>query len=111
VTAYTDGKRAEYRVRDDLIAEGYCHLMTAAGSKGSADLLMAKPGQRLWVQVKRGSKATLGPAARERLIRDAQLAAAVPLLAVVEPRKPIRYVRVWETRLTDWTPDEVGAAT
>lgn len=106
----TDGRRREYKVRDDLILQGWEFIARAAASKGPADLVMAhlEHGVAL-VQVGSRSK-TLGPADRERLCHASELCSALPLLAIVVPREPIRYVVVtrdvpskwpeWPTRLT-----------
>lgn len=104
------GRDREYKVRDALKADGYKFLMRAAASKGSADLLLAKPGEILWVQVGTGSK-RLGPAERVRFLADADLLDALPIIATVTPRQPIHYVLLAnDHHLVDWTPDRVGAA-
>ena len=102
------GRATEYKVRDDLIAHGWHFIMRAAASKGSGDLLMAHEihGAAL-VQVGRKSK-RLGPLDRDRLCSDADLIGALPLLAVVIPRQPIRYwhVNIGQPRGWDsWTPE------
>ena len=103
------GRATEYRVRDLFIANGWHHIMRAAASKGSGDLLMGHP---LWggalIQVGRDSK-RLGPADRERLCHDAELIGALALLAIAVPRKPLVVWQVdrgkpayWER----WDPDD-----
>ena len=52
------GYRAEYRCRELLAADGYL-VWKSAGSLTCADLIAAKPGEWLLVQVKAG-EATLG---------------------------------------------------
>lgn len=90
----TQGRAREYKVRDELIGHGWHFIMRAAASKGSGDLLMGHPhhGAAL-VQVGTGSK-TLGPADRDRFVTDADLIGALPILATVIPREPIRYHHV-----------------
>jgi hypothetical protein len=86
----TTGRTREYRVRDEMIADGWHFIMRAAASKGPADLAMAHPDHGLaLVQVGSKSK-TLGPADRERLCDAAQLCSALPLLAVVVSRERTR---------------------
>lgn len=85
------GRRIEWLVRDDLAANGYT-VMRAAGSKGAVDLFAVKPGQALFVQVKRSG--TLPPAQWNRLFDLAQMIDAVPVLAEKLPRQPIRYYRL-----------------
>ena len=104
------GARRERMVRDAMIRDGWEFIARAAASKGPADLVMAhlEHGVAL-VQVGSKSKA-LGPADRERLCHAAELCSALPLLAIVVPRQPIRYFVVtrdtaskwpeWPTRLT-----------
>lgn len=99
----SDGRRREHKVRDDLKAHGWEFVMRAAASKGAADLLMAHPehGPAL-VQV--GSKTkTLGPDDRERLCHVADLCSALPLLAIVTPRRPITYYVVTRDIPSTWT--------
>jgi len=98
----TDGRRREYKVRDDMTEDGWHYIMRAAGSKGAADLLLAHPfhGAAL-VQVGSKSKA-LGPAERERLCYAADLCSALPLLAIVIPRQPIAYWLVTRDTPAKW---------
>lgn len=103
----TQGRRREYYVRDHLITHGWRPVMRAAGSKGSADLLMvhAAHGPAL-IQV--GSKSKeLGPTDRARLLADATDCGALAILAVVVPRQPIRYWQVVSgvpKTWPEWTP-------
>lgn len=86
----SSGRAREYRVRDEMIADGWHFIMRAAASKGPADLAMAHPEHGLaLVQVGSKSK-TLGPADRERLCNAADLCSAIPLLAVIRPREKTR---------------------
>lgn len=81
----TNGRAREYRCRDKFIAAGWRQIMRAAGSKGSADLLVAHPehGAAL-VQVGTSGK-YLPPAARIRFITDAEMCGALPLVAITGP--------------------------
>jgi hypothetical protein len=80
----TSGRAREWRVRDDLIGHGFELVMRAAGSKGAADLALARDDVGLvLVQVGTVSKA-LGPGDRARFLRVAHLASAVPVLATVD---------------------------
>lgn len=87
----TQGRSREYQVRDAMAAAGWVPIMRAAASKGAGDLLMGHPvrGGAL-VQVGTESK-RLGPADRERFVYAADLIAAIPVLAVVVPRRGITY--------------------
>jgi hypothetical protein len=82
MSSATNGRAREHRVRDHLVSHGWKAIMRSAGSKGSADLLVAHPthGAAL-VQVGTAGK-TLGPADRERFCTDADLCGALPILAV-----------------------------
>lgn len=88
---YRDGRRDEYKARDDLIANGYS-LIRSAGSKGAVDLIAVKPGEVLFVQVKRTTAP--GPAAWNKLWDLAAMAGAVPILATTPLRRPIAYQRL-----------------
>ena len=116
MTNYTRGQYAQYRVRDDLIDNGY-RVVTAAGSKGVADLVAFKPGQVLLVQVKNKAGA-LPPKERAGLIDLARylngyrLQWALPIAAAAVSRRPIAYrllTGIEPGDFTNWTPDEVGA--
>lgn len=104
----TSGRAREHRVAKNLTAHGWRQVMRAAGSKGSADLLMchAVHGAAL-IQVGAASK-TLGPAARARFVADAEDCGALALLAVVLPGRGVSYFEVslglpatWHR----WTPE------
>lgn len=101
------GRSREYRVRDEMIANGWAFIVRAAASKGPADLIMAHPFEGVaLVQVGSVSK-VLGPADRERLVAAAELCSAFALLAVVVPRHPIRYWHVTRdipSRWQEWSP-------
>jgi Holliday junction resolvase len=113
---YANGAAFENRVGANLQADGY-RWIRAAGSKGAADIWAAKPGQLLFVSVKR-TKGNIGPAERAALVK---LAASIrtPTLETLpivahqpEPRKPIRWRLLTGTGpgdWVDWTPDQVAA--
>lgn len=84
MTHYTDGRRFEYDVRNDLEADGYW-VIRAAGSKTKADLVAIKPGQLLIIQCKRNNK--VGPAERAEIIRIAAMIDGVPVVAYKQPRR------------------------
>lgn len=85
-----------------MIRSGWLPLFRAAGSKGPADIGMMHPTHGLaLVQVGSRSK-TLGPADRERLCYAADLCSALPLLAIVIPREPIRYFVVTRETASKW---------
>ena len=96
------GREREHRVARDMARGGWRLVMRAAGSKGSADLLMvsAEHGAAL-VQVGSRSK-TLGPADRERLMDAAELCGALALLAIVVPRRGITYYQVTRDIPSKW---------
>ena len=103
----TIGRAYEYKVRDDMKAHGWVHIMRAAASKGPADLILAHPqyGVAL-VQVGTKSK-TLGPDDRARLVTASRLCSALSILAVVVPRQPIRYwlvTRDVPSAWDEWSP-------
>ena len=115
MTKYNDGRRFEWKVRDDLTAQGY-DVIRSAGSKSKVDLLAFKPGQVLLVQVKRKPGA-LAPAERMELLR---LAALLPTVALPvqayqpAPRRPIAYAVLTGPGPRDrrpWMPDEVASCT
>jgi hypothetical protein len=67
--------------------------MRAAGSKGAADLALVHPEHGLaWAQVGTANK-RLGPDARERLVKLAELSGALPLLITTAPGvRPKAYI-------------------
>lgn len=102
----TAGRAREHRVRDQLTAHGWAHIMRAAASKGPADLLVAHPvhGAAL-IQVGTTAK-TFGPGDRLRFVAAAELCGALAVLAQTG-RTGIRYRLVTKgPRATwcDWTP-------
>ena len=96
------GRAREHRVALDMAKYGVRQIMRAAGSKGSADLLMVSDLHGLaLVQVGTRNK-TLGPAARKRFVADAADASALPLLAVTTPGVGVRYWWVTNMRPSSW---------
>lgn len=87
---YKAGRRFEYKVRDDLTANGY-EVLRAAGSKGGSkvDLVGFKNGELLLVQCKRDGK--LPPAEWDRLVEVAWWVKAKPILAMALPRGGVAY--------------------
>lgn len=79
---YRTGREFEWRVRDDLAANGY-EVVRAAGSKGGtkADLLAFKPGQLLLVQCKR--RGVLPPIEWNRLVEVAGWVQGIAILAAI----------------------------
>lgn len=103
----TLGRAREYKVRDAMTDAGWESICRASSSKGAADLVMGHEdhGGAL-VQVGSISK-TLGPDERARLLRAAWLLSALPILAIVVPRQPIRYWLVdtgTPSTWNEWTP-------
>lgn len=112
-TNYQSGRAFEWKVRDDLTAQGY-DVIRSAGSKTKVDLLAFKHGQILLVQVKR-KRGALPPAERVELLR---LAALLPTVALPvqayqpAPRRPIAYAVLTGPGPKDrraWSPDGVMA--
>lgn len=98
----TQGRRGEYRVRDRLAADGWLLVARSAASKGAADLIMVHPDHGLALIQAGTPNKTLGPADRERLCNMADLCNALPLLAVVVPRKSIRFFQVTRDVPSKW---------
>ena len=106
VSTATDGRRREYKVRDDMVERGWLLVARSAGSKGAADLVMVHPDYGLaLVQVGPGGK-SLGPDDRERLCDMAEMCSALPILARVVARHGIEYHRVGRSLLAweRWSP-------
>ena len=109
-SGYDLGRRVEYAVIHDLIQNGYKHVR-GASSKGFADIVAVKPGQLLFVNVKRTTPP--GPAEREALLDSAAcLPGIVTPLVALGPASKLTYrrltgvgARAWEP----WTPDFEGA--
>lgn len=119
MTHYRTGRDFEYRVRDDLAANGY-EVMRAAGSKGGtkADLLAFKPGQLLLVQCKR--RGVLPPVEWNRLVEVSGWVRGIPVLAAIPANgRGIEYSRLLGPKrprarvqpIEPFTIDLPGAAT
>jgi Holliday junction resolvase len=94
MTQYEVGRKFEWKVRNDLAANGY-DVIRAAGSKGATkiDLIALKPEQILFIQAKRTG--ALPPDEWDRLVEVAAWIGAVPLLAANGVRgQGIAYTRL-----------------
>jgi hypothetical protein len=91
VNAYAQGKRLEYKVQNELRELGFV-TMRAAGSKGAVDIMAVRPGELLFVQVKRTTPP--GPAPWNLLYDMADWCGGIPVLATCLPYKPITYERI-----------------
>lgn len=104
----TSGRAREYRVRDDLINKGWTLVNRSAASKGAMDLILASEERGLiFVQAGTEKSKSLGPDDRQRFVRIAYLASAVPVIATVG-RSGIRYREVTldqPTKWPDWDPE------
>lgn len=81
MSSATSGRAREHRTRARMETHGWQQVVRAAGSKGSADLIMRHPIHGgAFIQVGTHNK-RLGPAARTRLLDDAEAFHALPLLA------------------------------
>lgn len=110
MSGYTDGRRVEYAVIEDLKDNGY-DTLRAASSKGLADVVAIKPGQVLLVNCKRTTAP--GPAERADLLRIAAAlpGVGIPLVALKPLRQPLTYRALTGPGPKDWqpwTPDEVA---
>jgi Holliday junction resolvase len=106
------GRRFEYKVRDDLKANGYW-VMKSPASKSPVDMVAIKPGQVLFVQCKLNGR--IDPAEREALYTLAWLAGGMPILAELS-RAPgqkrggvIWYRQVTPGKLFRFELDEVAS--
>lgn len=101
MSQYRQGYEAERKVRELLRVDGY-YTMRAAGSKGEVDVLALKPGELLFVQVKRNGLLPL----REwnALYEIATWANAIPLLATVAPRKSVTFHRLLSRKTPRQSP-------
>jgi Holliday junction resolvase len=113
VTAYSRGTHGEKKARRQLEEDGYL-VVESRGSHGFADLWAAKPGQLLFVQVKRSTTGYLSPLDRQVLWEKAAYAWAEPIVAFEpRPRKPMVFRRLTGVGVGDseeFVTDEVGAA-
>lgn len=109
MSAYSDGRRVEYAVIHTLTDNGY-ECLRAASSKGVADVVAFKPGEALFVNVKRTTPP--GPAERADLLRVAGFIGAVPLVAL-GPVSRLAFRELTGPGPADWvpwSPDEFGDA-
>jgi Holliday junction resolvase len=103
VNHYARGRAHEYAVRDALEAEGFW-CARAAGSKGKADIVALRAGERpVLVQVKAGGP-QVSPAEREALYGAAVLAGALPVVAHKPFRAEITYRELTGFGPKDWVP-------
>jgi len=118
MSAYGRGREAEYRVRDRLRDDGY-FVVKSGGSKTPVDLVAIKPGQVLFVQVKRGTGG-LRPPEWNTLYELAESCGAVAVLAEVPLRRPVCYWRLSGRKnvgkhrasqpMTPFVTDEIASA-
>jgi Holliday junction resolvase len=111
MSGYSDGRRIEYAAIDRLEADGY-EVTRAASSKGFADVTAIKPGEILFVSVKRTRNDS--PAGRAKLLRIAGFfpGIAVPIVAI-GPASRLQFrelVGVGPKEWRAWTPDYVEVA-
>ena len=92
MSGYARGVHAEKRTADQLRADGY-YVVESRGSHGVADLLAAKPGQVLLVQVKTG-EARLDGAWWNELADAAAKAGALAIVADWPKRGHLRLRRI-----------------
>jgi Holliday junction resolvase len=112
VSGYSDGRRVEYAVIDQLRIDGY-DTIRGASSKGLADVVGIKPGQVVLVNCKRTTMP--GPAERADLLRVASHlpGVAVPLVARKPLREPLTFVRLLSSShghytVEPWWPDDAA---
>lgn len=92
MSGYARGVYAEKRTAEQLRAEGY-YVVESRGSHGVADLMAAKPGQVLLVQVK-GGEARLDGAWWNELAAAARKAGALAIIADWPKRGHLRLRRI-----------------
>ena len=98
-TGYELGRNVEWDVVHHLTENGY-DCVRASSSKGFADVVAVKPGQALFVNVKRTRPP--GPAERAGLLRVAACIDAVPLVALRPARCRLRFRRLTGPGPNDW---------
>lgn len=102
MSGYSTGRAVEYAVRDDLTSHGYDVIRASSSKSPVGDLAAFKPGQILFVNVKRTTMP--GPAEREQLWRIAgYYMSALPIVAL-GPASRIQYRVLTGTGPTDWQP-------
>lgn len=103
---YRNGREFEWKVRDDLVDNGY-DVIRSAGSKTKVDLSAFKPGQAVFVQCKRDGR--ISPAERVELLRMASHIGAIPVVAWKKPRNTT--IHYWQltgpgpAERIEWTTD------
>lgn len=103
MSAASNGRAREHRVRDQLVALGWVPVMRAAGSKGAGDLLLGKPrNMPLLVQVGTLASKHIGPAARDRFLNAAELINARPVVALTAPGKATTFYEVTDGPFSKW---------
>ena len=111
MSGYSDGRVVEYAAIHRVTDNGYEH-MRGASSKGFCDVLAIKPGEVLFINVKRTTPP--GPAERADLLRVAGHlpGVGVPLVAL-GPASRVTFRRLTGPgphEWVPWTPDEIGEA-
>lgn len=106
MSGYRQGRDVEWAVVHHLADNGY-DLVRASSSKGCADVVAVKPGQVLFVNVKRTNPP--GPAERADLLRVAgHIPCALPLVALGRPRLTFRRLTgPGPAQWVPWTADEL----
>lgn len=104
MSAATNGRAREYRVRDELIGKGWLFVLRSAGSKGAIDLLFGTRKNRMPLAVQVGTAASkrLGPKERDRFLNAAESIGARPIVALTTPGKPTRYLEVTDSTPANW---------
>lgn len=92
---YRRGADLERDIRDHLQGDGY-FVIKSGGSKTPVDLAAFKPGQTLFIQVKRNGKLVTDE--WNRLFHLCIELATIPLLATKPWRKPIEFYRLLRPR-------------
>ncbi|MFC8797333.1 hypothetical protein ACFT2C_06345 [Promicromonospora sp. NPDC057138] len=87
MTRYDAGRRFEWRVRDELVDDGYA-VIRSAGSKTKVDLVAIEPGQWLLVQCKRDGR--ISPAERTKLLSLASTCDALPVVDALDGGRRFR---------------------
>lgn len=110
MTGYTEGRRVEYEVIDELKEAGY-DTVRAASSKGLADVVAVGADHLLLVSCKRTTPP--GPTERADLLRIAARlpGVALPLVALHPRRQPLSFRRLTGPGPKDWTAWTTGDMT
>ncbi len=104
MSAASNGRAREHRVRDQLVAQGWVFILRSAGSKGAIDLLFGGryPRMPLAVQVGTAASKRLGPADRARFLNAAEAINARPIVALTAPGKATTYLEVTDGPPKTW---------